>query len=132
MHCINFNANNRMRFYACIIFDPIIRYQNTQRIQSERTVRSCLLINTGRSKHVNTRLGTRLYTVVILGTLNSAEKLALCTPLLSVERVFSNWLVPSMRASDLDGLSASQLFSKELPSRFSLQDGSLPCSNYNI
>ena len=28
---------------------------------------------------------------------------------LSVERVFSCWLVPSRRASDLDGFSASQL-----------------------
>ena len=27
----------------------------------------------------------------------------------SVERVFNRWLVPSRRASDLDGLSASQL-----------------------
>ena len=28
---------------------------------------------------------------------------------LSVESVFSHWLVPSRRASDLDGLRASQL-----------------------
>ena len=25
MCCVNFDANNRMRFYACIIFDAIIR-----------------------------------------------------------------------------------------------------------
>ena len=75
MHCVNFDANNRMQFYACVIFNAIIRYENTQRIQSERTLRSCLLVNVGRSKHVNTRLGTRTqhYTVVILGTRNSAE-----------------------------------------------------------
>ena len=44
-------------------------------IQSERTLRSCLQISAGHSKHANTRLGTRtrLYTVVIFGTRNSAE-----------------------------------------------------------
>ena len=76
MCCVNFDANNRMRFYACIIFDAIIRNEKTQRIQSKRTLRSCLLVNAGLlkwihgSKHLNTRLGTRTrhFTVVILGT----------------------------------------------------------------
>ena len=73
MHCVIFDANNHMRFCACIIFDAIICFENTQHIQSERTLRSCLLVSAGRSfrsKHANTRHGTRilLHTVPILGT----------------------------------------------------------------
>ena len=56
-----------MRNFRC---DYSIRYENTQRIQSERTLRSCSLVSAGRSKHANTRLGTRtrLYIVPILDT----------------------------------------------------------------
>ena len=36
---LNFDANNCMRFYACVIFDAIIS-MNKQRIQSERALRS--------------------------------------------------------------------------------------------
>ena len=60
-----------MRFYIRVRhFDAIIRYKNTQRNKSEHTLRSCLLVNAGRSKHVNTWIGSRtqLYTVIILET----------------------------------------------------------------
>ena len=34
MHCVNIDADNRKRFYACITFDAIIRNEKTKRIQS--------------------------------------------------------------------------------------------------